>query len=125
MARFDFHNTKARCTTLARWHAVLLHVYYSCVSSTRVPVLRTLTRTVCREVQTSDSEEEERWHLSDAVLESVMVFCVAAGSVAEALEPLGLAKRKHQHHTAAHPRGRDIREVERPDSVCIGLNQVV
>ena len=51
-----------------------------------------------------------------------MVFCVAAGSVAEALEPLGLAKAQTPAHTQLPtPRGRDIREVERPDFVCIGL----
>jgi hypothetical protein len=31
-------------------------------------------------------------HLSDAVLESVMVFRLAAGAVAEVVVPLGLAK---------------------------------
>jgi hypothetical protein len=31
-------------------------------------------------------------HLSDAVLESVMVFCLAAGAVAEVVVPLSRAK---------------------------------
>ena len=35
---------------------------------------------------------EEHEHLSDAVLESVMVFRLAAGAVAEVVVPLGLAK---------------------------------
>ena len=35
---------------------------------------------------------EEHEHQSDAVLESVMVFRLAAGAVAEVVVPLGLAK---------------------------------
>ena len=35
---------------------------------------------------------EEHEHLSDAVLESVMVFRLAAGAVAEVVVPLGLTK---------------------------------
>ena len=35
---------------------------------------------------------EEHEHLSDVVLESVMVFRLAAGAVAEVVVPLGLAK---------------------------------
>ena len=38
-----------------------------------------------------DSREEHS-HLSDAVFESVMVFRLAAGAVAEVVTPLGLAK---------------------------------
>jgi hypothetical protein len=34
----------------------------------------------------------EHMHLSDAVLESVVVFRLAAGAVAEVVVPLGLAK---------------------------------
>ena len=35
---------------------------------------------------------EERWHLSDAVLVSVMICCVADGAVAQVVVPFGLAK---------------------------------
>ena len=36
--------------------------------------------------------KDEHLHLLDAVLESVMVFRLAAGAVAEVVVPLGLAK---------------------------------
>jgi hypothetical protein len=37
-----------------------------------------------------DSIKDEHMHLLDAVLESVMVFRLAAGAVAEVVVPLGL-----------------------------------
>ena len=39
-----------------------------------------------------EDSKDEHMHLSDAVLESVMVFRLAAGAVAEVVVPLGLAK---------------------------------
>ena len=39
-----------------------------------------------------EDSKDEHMHLSDAVLESVMVFRVAAGAVAEVVVLLGLAK---------------------------------
>ena len=40
----------------------------------------------------SEDSKDEHMHLSDAVLESVMVFRLAAGAVAEVVVSLGLAK---------------------------------
>ena len=42
--------------------------------------------------QSRGDSKEESLHLSDAVLESVMVFRLAAGAVVEVVVPLGLAK---------------------------------
>ena len=39
-----------------------------------------------------EDSKDEHMHLSDAVLESVMVFRLAAGAVAEVVVPLALAK---------------------------------
>ena len=39
-----------------------------------------------------EDSKDEHMHLSDAVLESVMVFRLAAGAVAEVVVSLGLAK---------------------------------
>ena len=39
-----------------------------------------------------EDSKDEHMHLSDAVLESVMVFRLGAGAVAEVVVPLGLAK---------------------------------
>ena len=52
---------------------------------------RSLLDVNCRGWSRGDSGEEHE-HQSDAVLESVMVFRLAAGAVAEVVVPLGLVK---------------------------------
>ena len=49
-----------------------------------------------------ENSKDEHMHLSDAVLESVMVFRLAAGAVAEVVVPLGLAKAGFIYFPTVH-----------------------